>query len=78
MSDGHPVPGSRPVPAPTPLPTAAPPPDSSALLATVEAEIARLDEQDVAAQVQTYHRLHTALTDALARTTDAGPPRPGL
>lgn len=77
MSVGSPSPGPRPSPLPGPRPTSAPAADPSSLLASVDDEIARLDEQDVTAQVETYHRLHTTLTDALARTTDAGPPRPG-
>lgn len=77
MSTGGPSPAPRPTPAPGPRPTPAPSPDPSVLLATVDEELARLDGQDAPAQVETYHRLHTALTDALARTTDSGPPRPG-
>lgn len=79
MTAGSPVPGPRPTPTPGPRP--GPAAEDSAtpgqLAAAVDDELARLDDQDVVAQVGTYHRLHTALTEALTRTTDSGPPRPG-
>lgn len=81
MTAGNPSRGPRPSPVPAPGPRPGPavpdPGGPDRLAAAVDAELARLDDQDVVAQVETYHRLHTVLTDALTRTTDSGPPRPG-
>lgn len=52
--------------------------DTDRLLRGVDDDIARLDHLDSGDQVAVYDRVHTALADALARTTDnGGPPGPG-
>lgn len=45
-------------------------------LASVDADLASLDATDPAEHVQVFSRIHTALTTALAGTTDSSSPSP--
>ena len=47
--------------------------EASASLDGVLEDLESLDDLDVGEHVAVYGRMHTALTDALARTADSGP-----
>ena len=47
--------------------------EASASLDGVLQDLESLDDLDVGEHVAAYRRMHTALTDALARTADSGP-----
>jgi CII-binding regulator of phage lambda lysogenization HflD len=47
--------------------------DASASLDGVLQDLESLDDLDVGEHVAVFGRMHTALTDALARTADSGP-----
>ena len=47
--------------------------EASTTLEGVLADLESLDDLDVGEHVAVYGRMHTALTDALARTADSGP-----
>jgi len=47
--------------------------EADASLEGVVRDLESLDDLDVGEHVEVYGRMHTALTDALARTADSGP-----
>ena len=58
---------------PSPRPAGQSAQDASANLDGVLQDLESLDDLDVGEHVAVYGRMHTALTDALARTADSGP-----
>jgi hypothetical protein len=58
---------------PSPRPAGQSAQDGSASVDGVLQDLESLDDLDVGEHVAVYGRMHTALTDVLARTADSGP-----